>query len=346
MNTLLNRTSVKRILIIKPRAIGDVILATIVTRNLRLAFPDAEIDFLTEPPAREVVENNPYLNRVLLYDVKTHGPLYYIREVRGRRYDLVIDLFGNPRTALLTRMSGAALRVGYDFRGRRYAYSLRVQPRGDRVHNTQFNLDALEAIGVPIVDRSLHVTIDDTDREYVSAFLAESSLQASPLVALGTGGGWYTKRWALERFAELGDRLVARVGVTVIPVWGPGQREEAEKIRSLMKETAFVPPPTTLRQLGALFERCAFLVSNDSGPMHLAAAVGTPVLGIYGPTNPLLQGPYGDHHLVVRKDGLPCLGCNYTGCPIGHPCMRDLTVDAVFQAAEHLVRKNGIALGG
>ena len=109
-----------------------------------------------------------------------------------------------------------------------------------------------------------------------------------------------------------------------------------------MKSAAFIPPPTTLRQLGALLKRCSIVVTNDSGPMHIAAAVGTPVLGIYGPTDPLLQGPCGENNVVVRNEGLNCLGCNLTVCPIGHPCMLGLGVETVLQGVRVLLARNRI----
>jgi ADP-heptose:LPS heptosyltransferase len=127
----------------------------------------------------------------------------------------------------------------------------------------------------------------------------------------------------------------------VLP-WGPGELGEAEEIRKSMTREAFIPPATTLRQLGALLTRCSIVVTNDSGPLHIAAAVGTPVLGIYGPTDPLLQGPYGDNHVVVRNEGLECLGCNLTSCPIGHPCMLGLGVETVLQGVRQLLAKNRI----
>jgi ADP-heptose:LPS heptosyltransferase len=111
-----------------------------------------------------------------------------------------------------------------------------------------------------------------------------------------------------------------------------------------MTHDAFVPPATTLPQLGALLKRCTVMITNDSGPLHIGAALGVPVLGIYGPTNPLLQGPYGDRHLMVRNEGLSCLGCNYTECPIGHPCMLELSVATVMLGVRELLRKNRITL--
>ena len=333
---------VGKILVVKLRAVGDVLLSTIVLRNLRKGYPSARIDFLTEPPARDVVRRNPDVDEVLCYDrAQDWGP-GLVQMVRRRSYDLVIDLFGNPRTALVTRLSGARYRVGYRFRGRTYAYTIVVEPRGSEVHNTEFNLDALRAIGVDIVDRNLYFPLAPEEERFVGEFLGGVQRDSGFTVALNTGGGWYTKRWPLERFATLADRLVDEHGARIVLPWGPGQREEVEFVRAAMRRESFIPPATTLGQLAALLKNMSMVITNDSGPMHLAAAVGTPVLGIYGPTNPLLQGPYGMNHLVVRNEGVSCLGCNLTKCPIGHPCMLDLDVETVFRAAEALITKNNI----
>ena len=333
---------VHRILVVKLRAIGDVLLSTIVTKNLRLAYPLAQIHYLTESPGVEVLKGNPFVNGVLEYDRKTMSGAGLVRAVRHGRYDVVIDLFGNPRTALLTRLSGAGQRVGFRFRGRTYAYNIVAEPRGDRVHNTEFNLDALAALGVAIKDRSIYFSFDDDDARFVDSFLPSGFARGSFVVCINSGGGWYTKRWGLERFAALADKLVEEYDARIVLPWGPGELPEAEEVRGTMKRDAFIPPATTLGQLGALLKRCSIVVSNDSGPMHIAAAVGTPVLGIFGPTDPLLQGPYGDTHVVVRNEGLDCLGCNLTSCPIGHPCMLGLSVETVLQAVRLLLAKNRI----
>lgn len=333
---------IRRILVIKLRAIGDVLLSTIVLRNLRLAFPKASIDFLTESPSKDIVSGNADVNDVILHTRQKLSGLSLIQHVRSKDYDLVIDLFGNPRTALITRLSGALYRVGYRFRGRAYAYNVVVPPRGGSVHNTQFNLDSLEALGVAIQDRNIYFPVAPEDDAYVDGFLRERRTNQRPLIAFGTGGGWYTKRWPLDRFAELGDRIMVKHNVHVVLIWGPGEYEGVRQVKTLMKQEGMIPPSTTLPQLGALLRRCSCMVTNDSGPMHIAAAVGTPVLGIYGPTNPALQGPYGDKHITIRREGLECLGCNLTICPIGHPCMLDLSVDAVIQAFEQLLVKNRI----
>jgi ADP-heptose:LPS heptosyltransferase len=346
MSTPVDRQAIRSILVIKLRAVGDVILSTIVTGNIRNAFPDARVDYLTEPPSVDIFGGNPSVDEVLVFDSSRMSGLGLIRMVRRRRYDLVIDLFCNPRTALVTRLSGARYRVGYRFRQRSYAYNILVEPRGGEVHNTQFNLDALEAIGVPVVDRSLHFSYSPEDEAIVRGLPESVAGKNELVVGINTGGGWYTKRWGLEKYAELADRLVEEMDARIILLWGPRQREDVEQLQRLMTRPALIPPATTLKQLGALLRRCNFIVSNDSGPMHLAAAVGTPVLGVFGPTNPVLQGPYGTQHMVVRNEGLDCLGCNLTKCPIGNVCMTDLTVDDVLKAAKILAARNGLLKEG
>jgi ADP-heptose:LPS heptosyltransferase len=210
------------------------------------------------------------------------------------------------------------------------------------VHNTQFNLDALEAIGVPIVDRNIYFTPSAEAEQSAQDYFDQHVEKTAFVVGINSGGGWYTKRWGLERYARLADRLVETYGASVLLVWGPGQRPEAEEIATLMKYKPLIPPPTSLSALGAFLKRCSLVVSNDSGPMHIAAAVGTPVLGVYGPTNPKLQGPFGSRNLTVQKEGLECLGCNLTSCPIGHPCMQDLEVDTVLRGVDLVLSRNNI----
>jgi lipopolysaccharide heptosyltransferase II len=339
---MIDPKSVEKILVIKLRAVGDVLLSTIVLKNLRHHFPDAQIDFLTEPASREVIEGNPVVNTLLIFDRANDNGIAFLWRLRNRGYDLVIDLFGNPRTALMTYFSGATYRVGYDFRGRRYAYNIIVRPRGGEVHNTEFNLDALRALGLEIVDREISFSMSGKDEEYAARFVQLERLDGQLIIALNPSGSWYTKRWGLKSFAKLGDRLIENYKAKVVLLWGPGEFQTARQIQDMMRHSSVIPPRTTLKQLGALLKRCSLVVSNDAGPMHLAAVLGTPTVGIYGPTNPYLQGPLNEKSSWVRLEGLECLGCNLTACPIGHLCMERLSVDAVLDAVRRTLQKNKI----
>lgn len=335
-------SQIRKLLVIKLRALGDIVLSTIVTKNLRLAFPNARIEYLVEAPFADAVRGNPFVDSVVIHDRERMSGVELIRTVRRASYDLVIDLFGNPRTALLTRLSGAPHRTGFRFRNRAYAYNILAEPRGADVHNTQFNLDALEALGVDIQDRNIYFPVGAEDDAYIDGWIRNQGLENKLLAAVNPGGGWYTKRWGIDRLASLADRIAERYKAQIVILWGPAEQGTAQEVQAQMHYAPAIPPPTTLKQLGALLKRCRFLVSNDSGPMHIAAAVGIPVLGIYGPTNPHLQGPFGRGHVVVRNEGLDCLGCNLVKCPIGHPCMLELEVETVLDAVDQLIKKNGL----
>ena len=334
------RSVITSILVIKLRAIGDVLLSTVVLNNLRAAFPEARIDFLTERPSREVVEGHPAITSALIFDSRKQSGASLVRDVRRRRYDCVIDLFGNPRSAVITLLSGARYRVGYRFGWRRICYNHVAEPRGSRIHNRDFNLDALTLLGIPAVDRSVLFPREPAAEDFAEQWFGANALTGKFIVALNPGGGWYTKRWRIPQFAALGDELVKRYGARILICWGPGEQAGAEELRRLMSQEAQLLPPTSLKQMAAILCRCSVMVTNDSGPMHIAAAVGTPLVAIFGPTNPQLQGPIGDHHVVVRNESLDCLGCNLTKCPIGNPCMEGLDVAEVLSAFDVCVRKN------
>jgi len=334
----------QKILVIKLRAIGDVILATPVLENLRQAFPQAQIDFLTEKMCVPIVSDHPAINEILNFDRNQPGASRkLIQQVRRRRYDVVLDLFGNPRSAVLTLLSGAPMRVGFRFRVRQYAYNLKVVPRGDRVHEVEFNLDALRALEIPIVTRKLLVAVDEASENFAKQFWRENGLENRRVIGLNASGGWYTKRWPLDFFAQLGDRLQRELKAAVLLLWGPGEYVDAKTIAQMMQAPSLLAPPANLKQLAALLRKLTLLVSNDSGPLHLAAAMGTRVVGIYGPTRPDLQGPWGEGHVIVMKTGLACLGCNGVTCKIvTHDCMKQLEVEKVWEAVQRNILRSAM----
>ncbi len=331
--------SVRSILVIKLRAIGDVLLSTVVTPNLRRAFPDARIDFLTERASEDIIKWNPFIDNAIVFNPKTDSSLGLFVRLYRARYDLVFDLFCNPRSAQMTFATRAPLRVGYPFRGRGWAYNIHVRTRADRVHNTEFNLDALRAVDIPIVDSKPVLNIPDKVSAWAAGYLASVRNSTGPLIALNSSGTWESKRWGLEHFSSLADMLVEKLDATVLLMHGPGELGDVQFIASTMKHAPVIPPPTSLGELAALFSHCDATISNDSGPMHISAARGTPTLGIFGPTNPLLQGPCGERSSWVRLDGLDCLACNKTTCDIGNICMRDLGVDSVFTAFQRMMEQ-------
>ena len=336
----------QKILIIKLRAIGDVVLSTPVIENLRAAFPNATIEFLTESPSAPIVQNHPELNRVIVYPRQRleKWPVYrrwffdsqFLWKLRAEKYDLVLDLFGNPRSAIMTRVTGAPRRIGYNFRGRRAAYTTVVTNRGAEVHEVEFNLDALRALQIPVVNHQPKIFVPEEDKRIIQSWIEQNQLTGRFLIGLNPSGSWPAKRWPNEKFIQLGKRLRDRFSAVVVVLWGPGEKEMAQKIAGKIGEDSLLAPQTTLLQLAALCQKLELLVSNDSGPMHISAAMGTPTLGLYGPTNSNLQGPYGRKARAVAHWDIPCLGCNRLTCPL-MDCMNYLTVDEVFKEAKRLL---------
>ena len=191
---------VKTILIIKLRAIGDVVLSTSILPDLRKMYPDAQIHFLVEPPADEVLEDNPYVDKVIPYSWKLWKKLSlfrswqagyrFIKNLRQQGYDLVFDLFGNPRSAFIAWISGARIRVGYNFRGRKFAYNRIVKARGDRVHEVEFNLDALRAMQIEISHKIPLFYISWGAKNEMRQWFKHNNLHHSFVVGFHVWGSW------------------------------------------------------------------------------------------------------------------------------------------------------------
>jgi lipopolysaccharide heptosyltransferase I len=333
-----------RILIIKLRAIGDVVMATPVIENLRAQFPEAHIAFLTEDTSAEIIEDNSFLDEVIVIERRQwkNAPflsalkdqLQFYRTLHAKKFDLVFDLFGNPRSAVLSLISGAPTRVGFNFRFRRFCYTKVVTPRGGEVHEVEFNLDALKALDIPIVSRQLRMDLSEEAIHAAQNWINSRRSNNNKIIGLNPGGGWQIKRWPPAYFAELADELVKLYDVQVLLFWGPGEEQIVDSILRLTKEKIHLVPDSTLKELGGFISCCHLIISNDSGPMHMATALKIPTIGIYGPTNPELQGPYGAGNLAVRQDSVKCLGCNQLTCKLGNICMTELPASEILKHTE------------
>jgi len=340
----LDKSKIKKILVIKFGGIGDILLTTPVLPNLKNYFPEAEIYFLTLRHSRDILIDNPYLTRAFTYDPSEDKSLCLIKNIRSQKYDLVIDLFGNPRTALITFLSGAKYRFGFNFRGRNYAYNIKVKGRGGIVHNVEFNLDSLRTLDIPIVSKKLHLPMNIVHKEFAEEFIKKNNIDARKIIGISKTGGWESKRYKVNDYIELINKLNELYDVNFILIWGNiKEKENCEYIKSkIAKGNAFVIPDSPIRYLGAIIKKCDLIIGNDSGPLHIAVAVGVPTLGIYGPTNPSLQGPYGETNLSVVNEKLRCLYCNLLECPIGNICMTELSKGKIIDKVIELIKINNI----
>lgn len=342
----LDRTKIENILVIKFGGIGDILLTTPVFPNLRAYFPDAVINLLTLRHSRDILIDNPYLTRAFTYDPSEDKSWCLIRNMRSQKYDLVIDLFGNPRTAFITFMTGARYRFGFEFRGRKYAYNLSSKGRGGEVHNVEFNLDALRALEIPIISRSLCLPINIVHKEFADDFVNKAGIGNRFIIGISKTGGWESKRYKSDDYIDLINRINRKYDASFMLFWGTKkEKQDCEYIaETITDRNAVVIPDSPIKYLGALIRKCRLVIGNDSGPLHIAVSVGTPTLGIYGPTNPQLQGPYGDKNESIVSEDLKCLYCNLLECDIGNICMTQLSKDHIIEKMEHLAEKNSISI--
>jgi predicted lipopolysaccharide heptosyltransferase III len=310
-----------RILVSRMKFIGDVVLTTPIIRSLRNAHPDAFIAYLGEKETVALLENNPFLNEIISFDFR-RPPLpeqaRVVRLLRRKKFDLAIDLFGNPRTALLTFLSGARVRVGPDRRGRRALYTVRVRDDGLPKSAIEFHNQSLDAVGIPptVARTEIYLTANEREggRRRLNEFAERSGKDAQPVVGIHPGATWPAKRWLPDRFAGLADALVRR-GASVVLTAGARDADTIAEVRSAAQHTHPVFLNLPLRQLAAVIAACDVYVTNDAGPLHIAVAVGTPTIGLFGPGEDNIWFPYSarDGHRALRKD-VPCHPCHLDFC--------------------------------
>lgn len=342
------RDNFHRILLTRLKFVGDIVLTTPLIHTLRDAFPDSYIAYLGESSAVSLLEHNPYLNRIFRIDFTNNSvirqtKLFY--QLRRERFDVVIDLFCNPRSALLTYATQAAVRVGGDLRGRGKLYTHRLHDDGKPKSAIDFHYQSLKLIGVSPRYYGTEIFLTEEEKKETRRYLEWQGIDFSkPLVAMHAGASWPAKLWPAERFAQLADLLTARLRGQVLLTCGPADGEVVKKVAAMSAGKVLSLPMMPLRQLAAILSLCSACVANDSGPMHIAVAVGTPTVGIFGPGEENIWFPYtadfpggSRKHLALRKD-VSCHPCHLDFCNRAGDgymeCMKLLTVNEVFDAVK------------
>lgn len=327
----------EKILLVKPSALGDVIHALPVVQALKEAYPQASLSWLIKDKLAEVLKGNPWVDEIIPW--KRSSFLALIRRMRRREFDLAIDLQGLFRSGLLTLLSNAPLRLGFNRENTREKayifYNLWVNPSERIKHVVEKNLSLLRGIGIDSQESPrFFIPSGEEEEKYISRFIASIR---KPIIGLNPGAGWPTKRWPVQNFALLGDKIIREGGGEVLLIWGPGEKERVEEIKRRMEEKALLAPPTSIIQLAALLKKCFLLVSGDTGPLHLAATLSLPVVALYGPSDPERNGPYTEKKVVIWKK-LNCSPCWRKECrePI---CLQSITVDEVFSAVKKLLAR-------
>lgn len=328
----------RRILIIKPSSLGDVIHALPTLAALRDRFPSAHITWLVKHQWVGVLERAEGLDRIWPIEPGLKGWLRVVRPLRAAAFDLVIDLQGLLRSGVIARLTGCPTRVGFANarEGSRFCYTCNVPVPTLDMHAVDRYLLIASAVDAPpkgVPEFRMRLTDMDCDR--VAQLLKERGvLPDAPWIAMHVSARWDTKRWPPEHFAAVADALhELRLG-SVALIGGPDDRAAIQAVMAEMQTTPLnLTGQTSPELLPALLASASVLVSNDSGPMHIAAAMGTPVVALFGPTSPLRTGPYGKAHRVFTS-GVPCSPCFSRTCTNSVPlqCLTTIDPKAVIDA--------------
>jgi len=330
----------ERFLIVRLGSLGDVVHTLPAAHALRESFRRAQIDWVIEPRWRALLKGNPDLNNVILFDRSSwKGIRACVKELRAARYTHAIDFQGLYKSALLTLFSGAQWRVGF---GRSHAresgaamfYNLPTVPKPG--HIVEQNMSLAYAAGAKFTSAVFPLKIPLEAGAHVEQVISGRGLK--DYYVMNPGGGWAGKCWPAEQYGHLHRRLAQKYRWRGIVNYGPGERQLAEAIRLVAGEPEPMMVSLDLPQLMALLRRAKFVVAGDTGPLHLAAALTTPIVGLYGPTDPARNGPYTITDVVVRNARADETSYKRTHAP--SPSMLSITVDQVVAAIE---RRLGIA---
>ena len=326
---------IRSILVLRPRALGDVLMITPALRALHMQFPGARIDVGVDDTVAPILDRNPHITSRWLFPRRRPRnwrdwlPIY--TGIPRVGYQMVIDLHGSARTAMLTLLSGARYRIGYHLRGRRHAYNLLIRRDTDRqgqrsmIYAARNNLEFVARCGVrgtALDDASLVYTPNPDETMQQAMRLLAGDPNSGQRIALAPAGTWPAKTADPTVFIDLARHLAA-AGCQVLLVWGPGEEDICRRIAESCQADVTLAPATSLDELALLLQNMDLLISHDSGIKHLAVALQTPTLTLFGPTEPRAWMPTEGPHDFVRA-AIPCLGCNLTQCS-HRTCMRLLT---------------------
>jgi len=334
----LSRT-MTRIIVKGTNWIGDVFLSLPAVYSLSHIFPGASIDIALKRPLGDLVAGVDEIDSVLDYDGTFSGELSLVKKMRLARYDIGVMFPRSLHSALLVYLGGARRRVGYlaDGRGFLLTDGVARTPEIRAVHQSHYYRHLVSVLGDPGPMGVPHIRPDAEAAAWADDFLRSAGHGQGPLFGINPGAAYGdAKRWYPDRFADVADRMIERFGGTALIVGGAHDRPIEAMVGASMKTTPICAAgATTIKRLIALISRCNLFITNDSGPMHIAAALGVPVVAIFGSTNPDTTSPMG-RSAIVRHE-FECSRCLLRTCPIDHRCMKAVTASEVFDAGERLL---------
>jgi len=357
----------KRILIVNPFAIGDIISSTAVIDALRKKFPDSFIGYICNSRVQSILANDPRINEIFVFEISQHRKLWktskikcimqfikFLTRIRKNRFEVSIDISLGDRYSFFLKLLGVPKRIGFNYKRRGRFQTDKVDILGfDDKHVVKYYFDLLKPIGIDGQPPDLKVFLGDEDKGWAQSFLKSHNINDEDvLVGIDPAGGesfgpWADiKRWPVECFAQVSDRLINEFGVKVVILAGPKEKDVVEKLSSLMKGKPIDASESSLMQMAALIERCNLLICNDTGPMRFGDAFKNKVLALFGPTDSKVYGcfPYRDNVRVLKADNLDCGPCykrfKLPECTHKKKCLSSISIDDVFMAAKSLIENN------
>ncbi|MDD5347407.1 MAG: glycosyltransferase family 9 protein [Candidatus Omnitrophica bacterium] len=326
---------VQKILAVRLDRIGDMVVSEPALRTLHELFPRARLTVLTRPETLPLLRAVPWIDEVLVYG----GFFKTAAGLRRQRFSLAIDLLMDYtlKTALLVRLSNAAVTAGFDIAGRGRVFSIAVKPAQPGLKMYQHTLELVRQIAAqfgirgPTGDRQPHLILCEDQKRFKDDFYRKNSLEGRMCIGIHPGAKFPSQRWQPEKFVELGDRICA-AGAKVILIASRPEQALAEGISAAMKSKPVVSIGLPLDKTVALISGMRIFVCNNSGPLHIAAALGVSTVSTMGPTDPVLWAPAGEKAVVIRRE-LSCSPCNRAVCAV-HECLGSITVSELWQAVQ------------
>ncbi len=334
----------ERILIVNVNWIGDTLFSTPFIRALREAYPDSYIACLLHPRCKEMLDLNPRLNEIIIYDEEGEhrglfGKFKLIADLRRKKFDTAFILHRSFTKALIIFLAGIKERIGYPTKRRSMLLTKTVDDPAEELHKVEHFLNIARASGLTPKNKSYEFFINDSDKKFISDLLSASGASEEDMViVLCPGGNWDPKRWPKENFARLADMLAKEFGAKIVISGSESDAKLAGEIKGMMKsEPIITAGKTTLKQLGALFLRSGLVIANDTGPMHLAVAMKAKTIALFGPTSQAITGPYGEgcYKVIFRNEtcDVPCYDFTCTD----NTCMAAIKVEDVLKEASGML---------